>query len=360
MKKFLRNLVVVFLTLALVGFLKRPFDDRVAEDLRERELLSEPLKVDTWQDMGQTGLAVSLGGLRSLIACLMNLSAIDYWSEQEWYELERTYETIVNLQPKTGFYWETAGWHFYSNAYADYEFKPEIPDGRRRKIQQEFYKKGIHFLARGLEKLPDDPRMWQAYAEAHDQFWRPRDLKVAAESYKHSFELSGRFYTLRRYLYATCRIPGREQECWDAIREVWQYKHNRQFRATRHIYFAMQNWANPPRWEWLGYRELYGNEFNAAISLPDHWFRQHEGYPVYGVADALNELCAKFGIPPEIHPLRFDPEEMLSRNPIDNEVHKIDPKTGKPYLKPWRTIWTAYARTDYRQAIRKAVLSHKR
>lgn len=358
--KFLRNLIVVLLSLTVVGFLKRPFDDRLAANLKEQGLLSEPIKVQTWQDMGQTGLAVSLGGLRSLIASLMNLNAFEHWSEQEWFKLERSYETIVNLQPKTRYYWEAAGWHLYSNAYADYQFKPEIPDGRRRKIQQDFYKKGIRFLERGLEKLPDDPRMWQAYADAHDQFWRPRDLEVASMAYKKSFDLSGRFFALRRYLYATCRIPGREQESWDAIREVWAYKHNRQFRATGHLYFVLQNWANPPRWERLGYREIYGSEFNAALSLPDHWFRQHDGYPVYGVREALKELGGKFGIPHEIHPLRYEPDKMLPFNPIKNERHEIDPETGEPRLKPWRTIWTAYARTDYRQAIRKAVLGHKR
>nr|NIP97145.1 hypothetical protein [Akkermansiaceae bacterium] len=209
MKKTLRNLLVVLVALTLAGFLRQPHDDRVAAHLREQRLLPEPIALDTREELGQTGFAIALGGLRPLIAALLNLRAHVHWENQEWYELEQTYDTVVALQPRIRYYWIVASFHLASNAYADYEDRPEIPDGRRERAQKEFFRKGIAFLERGIETNPEDPRLWLELGSSLSQVWRPRDLERAAEAYKNAFRFSGHLQSQRQHVYCLSRVPGR-------------------------------------------------------------------------------------------------------------------------------------------------------
>ena len=78
MKLFL-NLTVVLAAVVLTGMLRRPLDDRLTDDMRERNLLPSPIEMDTREELGQTTLAIALGGLRPLVAAMLNIRAHGYW-----------------------------------------------------------------------------------------------------------------------------------------------------------------------------------------------------------------------------------------------------------------------------------------
>ena len=145
--KFLRNLFFVLLAIVVTGFARRPLDDRLVKSMQERNLLPPPISLDTREELGQTSLAIALGGLRPLVAAMLNIKAHTYWEEQDWYELEQSYKTIVALQPRVRYYWEIGSWHLYSNAYADYADKPGLSEGLRRLRQKEFFENTVGWIS---------------------------------------------------------------------------------------------------------------------------------------------------------------------------------------------------------------------
>ncbi|MEO1844197.1 MAG: hypothetical protein ABGZ37_07965 [Akkermansiaceae bacterium] len=348
-----RNLIVVFAALALVGFVRLPHDNKVAADLREQHLLPVPISLDTREELGQTGLAIALGGLRPLIASMLNLQAHVHWENQEWYELEQTYHTIVALQPRTRYYWKTGAWHLYSNAYADYRDKPGLSDGRRKLKQREFFEKGIAFLERGVETNPHDWRLWAELGNALSQTWRPINLERAAEGFRKGFEYSGHIQLQRQHVYVLSRIPGREGEAWKYGREMWANPHNRKYNSPRTIFYTLQYRVKPPKWEQFSVEDIFESRWMAAMDVPDYWFRQGEGYPVNGIAELLNELCEEFNIPGQVHPLRFPPEQKFTHDPLSGEPFGTNPATGQPRERRWRSIWMDRPRDIYRARLRR-------
>lgn len=349
--KSVRNLIVVLSVLVISGFARLPMDNKTARDLRAQDLLPDPISLDTREQLGQTSLAIALGGLRSLIASMLNLQAHNRFENQEWYELERDYQTIVALQPRTRYYWEVASWHLRSNAYADYDDKPGMTEGLRKRHQRQVFEKGIAFLERGLEHNPQDWRLWAAYGSAYSEIWRPKNLTRATEAFKTAFKLGGRFQHQRFHVYCLCRLPGRQEETWKFAKAMWEVPINRKHRTPRHIFFAMQNWADPPASERWTLEQIYGSRLQALAEIPDYWFRQNQGFPVYGLRSTLEELGEEFQVPPELHPLRFDPEKTFRISPISGKPYRY--RSGAPRSVPWRTIWMTEVRSDFLKALRR-------
>ena len=74
----LRNLSVVLAVIVLTGFARRPFDDRLSESMEERNLLPPPIEMDTREELGQTALAIALGGLRPVSYTHLTLPTTPY------------------------------------------------------------------------------------------------------------------------------------------------------------------------------------------------------------------------------------------------------------------------------------------
>ena len=86
--------------------------------MRTAGLLAEPLDQQTSEAIGQTSALIALGGLRSLVAAVLNFSKIvPAWSDQDWLSIFNTFEQIHTLQPKTSYYWEAAAGYSADDAY---------------------------------------------------------------------------------------------------------------------------------------------------------------------------------------------------------------------------------------------------
>ena len=348
MKLFL-NLTVVLATVVLTGMLRRPLDDRLTHDMRERNLLPSPIEMDTREELGQTALAIALGGLRPLVAAMLNIRAHGYWEEQEWYELEQSYRTIVALQPRVRYYWDAGSWHLYSNAYADYSDKPGLSEGRRKSMQREFFDKGIAFLERGVEQNPRDWRLCHLLGNALSAPWRPQDLERAAECFQQGHATSGSPLLLRNHVYCLSRIPGRKAEAWETCREMWADQVNRRYNTPQTIFFALQSWSGETI---SSPEEILGSRREAAQKLTDYWFRQVEGFPMDGVRDMIDQLCREFKVPERLHPLKHPPDKTFNIDPYTGKVYPPHPVTGEPNPRTWRSIWMSRPRDDYRTHLR--------
>ena len=344
MKTF-SNLFVVLAVILLTGFARRPFDDRLSEEMQERNLLPPSIEIDTREELGQTALAIALGGLRPLMAAILNLQAHGHWEEQEWYELERKYQTIVSLQPRLLYYWDMGSWHLYSNAYADYSDKPGVNEGRRSRKQKQFFDKGIAFLERGVAQNPTDWRLCQLLGNALSASWRPQILERAAECFGTGYAKSGSLNLQRREVYCLARIPARKEEAWGKCQEMWGNIPNRRFNTPQTIFFALQSWAGK---ETYSLEEILGSPRQALQKLTDYWFRQVDDFPMDGVAETINTLCSEFEVPKHLHPLTYPPQKTFTRDPHTDKSYPIDPRTGEPREKTWRSIWMNRPRDAFR------------
>jgi len=302
-RRNVKKLVVILLVLFLTGLAKLPFEQNLAAALRERGLIQAPLDLDTRDKLGQTTYAVALGGLRSLVAAMRNLTAHTHFSNQEWFKLEEEYETITTLQPRVRYYWDAGSWHLAYNAYADYADKPGVPEARRRLAQKDFLARGRRMLEKGVENNPRDWRIHQALARLLTDPFKPNDLPAAASTFEAALALEDVPQQLRReYLYTLCRIPGREQDAWNHARQVFAVPGNRRYPTTQSIFFALQSkFADPA--DHLPIEEIFGSRRKALRNLINYSRRKREGFPMDGVRETLSTLAEEFNLPDEHNPL---------------------------------------------------------
>ena len=84
------QLVVILCVLLGFGVAKLRFEDKLSQDMVEQKLIQPPLKEGTSLRLGQTGAAVALGGLRSLVASIWNLRAFVHFEDLNWLKLEES------------------------------------------------------------------------------------------------------------------------------------------------------------------------------------------------------------------------------------------------------------------------------
>lgn len=304
--KTTRKLIVVLLALVAVGFAKLPLEQQFAADLRARHLIQKPIDLGTRQSLGQTSYAIALGGLRSLVAAMLNLKAHIDFEHQEWGKLEDRYRTITTLQPHTRYYWDVASWHLAYNAYADYGDRPDIPDARRRFLQKEFLAHGRWFLEEGIRSNPDDWRLRQAYVRLLTDPFKPNDFPTAVHAIDEAIAQGPVPEMLRRErLYSLARIPERSEDSWEAIQELWKWDVNRGIPTVRLLYVVLQGKHAPPDQQ-LKLEEIFDNRQQALKYLSFYWLRQREGFPMDGVETAIRLLLKEFQIPDKYSP--FNPE----------------------------------------------------
>jgi len=314
--KTTRKLLLVFLALIAAGFAKLPFEKALTSDLRARRLLPPPLDLSTRKALGQSSYAIALGGFRSLIASMRNLKAHTYFEHQEWTKLEGEYNTITTLQPHTRYYWDVASWHLAYNAYADYGDKPNIPDARRRYLQKQFLARGLRFLEDGINNNPDDWRLRQSYVRILTDPFKPNDLPKAVATIEEAMNRSEVPEILERErLYALSRIPGREEDAWQAVQKLWKDDSNRSLPTLRLIYFSLQ-WKFSTPDQRTPLEVIFGprngtndpalrraSRQNALKYLSYYWRRKREGFPMDGVRESIKLLLQEFNIPAQYSPL---------------------------------------------------------
>ena len=302
------QLLVILLSLLLMGELLVKPQHNLTNDLRTAQLLPDELSSENQIEIGQTGAAVALGGLRSLIAAVMNLQAYGAFEVQDWVELEQLYEMTVTLQPKNTYYWESGGWHLAYNAYYDFEDKLGMTSARAKFKQREYHSKGEEFLLRGAEENPGDLGLWQDLGRLYTAPHKPYDFARAAGYFEKALESPRADDRMKReYFYTIGRVAGREEEALRLGDELYERGNNFRYSSMRALYYALRVKVDPAlaKDDALIEKVFKGDKRNAYRDMANYWLRtKSERFPREGLSVAINRLAIELNVSDSNNPLK--------------------------------------------------------
>jgi hypothetical protein len=287
------------------GAARLPFESGLHNEIKAAGLSPPRMEIGTRDRIGQTSSAVALGGLRTLVATFLNLRAFGFFTEQRWADVGDTYDTIVDLAPRTGHYWEIGSWHQAYNAASYYRNDSKLPPLRRREAWRSSILRGRAFLERGIRNNPDD---WKLHATSgfllsdSNKFPAFRDnnktFLAAAEAYRKAAETGkARDYVRRSSFYSLARVKGREQEALAMARKLYAEGKKNRTPTLLALLFVLEAHENPSLDPAARAIEIFGSPQNAYSALTGHWQRTREHFPVFGVAAALEALEEPLKIP---------------------------------------------------------------
>ena len=289
------QIVVILCTLLAFGAAKLHSEDQLHRDMVAQRLLQPPLKEGTSLQLGQTGAAVALGGLRSLIAAVWNLRAFLYFEDLDWIKLEKSYEVITTLQPQTTHYWITGAWHLHTNASVHYKEAPELSSFRRSALQRLYIKKGSDVLEEGVKQNPDNWKLHDALARVWSDPFKLPDL---ARSLRHYDDLLAcdtipayRRNMFERFcFYTLCRIPSRRADALKEGVKLYQASAKNHTPSLVNYLFALQNELNIPAEDRIPESALYSSKKQQLRWLKNLWNRRDQDFPVSGVRAKIEQL----------------------------------------------------------------------
>ncbi|MEM9238251.1 MAG: hypothetical protein AAGB14_15875, partial [Verrucomicrobiota bacterium] len=286
-----RRITAAALVLLVAGIVRMPIEQSMTKDFREKGMLSEPLDVKVQKKLGQGFWAVSLGGLRSLVATIWNLRAFNDFENDEWTQLADKYETISYLAPNTDYYWDTGSWHMAYNAAAYYQARADgLPELRRRAEWRHWIESGTAFLEEGVRQNPDSGYLWSRLGWLYSDPNKIVDAEKAAEAYRRAVETGNALpFIGNSEAYALAQIPGREKEALDLIRER-QKERRGQVPTMNCLRFTLESRFNPDLDPYRLALEIFGSENSAYQQLGGHFLELRKNYPMNGIAEVLQEL----------------------------------------------------------------------
>ncbi len=304
-KNWQRNGILLAALLAF-GAARMPYEAALGKQLRAERLTPPPLEIGTRDRIGQTSSAVALGGLRTLVATFLNLRAFTFFQDQRWDDVAETFDTIVDLAPRTRYYWETGSWHSSYNAASYYLENSKLPALRRREAWRAAICRGRAFLERGIRNNPDDwsllanlgfllsdTNKFPAFRDANETFM------AAADAYRRSADTGKALpYVRRSQLYSLARVEGKEQEALALARSLYAVRKNRT-PTLLILLFVLEANENPAEDVTQRAIEIFETPQKAYDALSVHWHRTRERFPVFGVAAALKSLETTLVISPE-------------------------------------------------------------
>jgi hypothetical protein len=303
------------------GAVRMPFEAGLAKELRVSGLTPPPMQIGTRDKIGQTSSAVALGGLRTLVATFMNLRAFTFFQEQRWDQVADTFDTIVDLSPRTRYYWETGSWHSAYNAASYYINDSKLPALRRREAWREAILRGRAFLERGIENNPGD---WSLLANLgfllsdsnKVSAFRAQDqtFAAAADAYARSAATGNALpYVTRSALYCLARVKGEEKSALALARSLYAEPSNRT-PTLKMLLLVLEAFENPDLDTAVRASELFETPEKAYEALSGHWQRTRERFPVHGVAKALESLEQSLKISPEKSIFKQAPPEQFDED----------------------------------------------
>jgi tetratricopeptide (TPR) repeat protein len=312
-----RKLWMVLLALLVTGAIRMPFERAFTRELQAVGLLSPPLEIDTRDRIGQTSSAVALGGLRTLVATFLNLRAFTYFEDRAWDDVYTTYCTVVDLAPRTGYYWEAGAHHQAMNAAAYFlrDEQLDLSPIRREAAARAAVRRGRAFVERGIRNNPNDWRLHRFLGlllmdrGKYRMFGDPDEtFQAAAIAYRAAAACPDALPYIRRFeLYALARVASRRDDALAMVRKLYADPGNR-VPTLRCIYFALEMQAGAGVLEPVEFAiQVFGSAESAHRDLGNYWLRGGVRLPIDGVALALKGLEERLNIAPDMSVLQKRP-----------------------------------------------------
>jgi hypothetical protein len=309
---------VLGVVILVAGAVRLPFERQLTAELHKEKLLSPKLEIGTGEKLGQTFYAVSLGGLRTLIATFMNLRAFGHFQKQQWADVSDAYDLIVDLAPRTKYYWDTGAWHMSSNASSYYLYESELPPLRRKLLWKNYILAGRDFLERGIKNNPEHPLLHERLGQLLSDPYRIKAFGDPAAAYEASYKSYmaavntgiARKFTKRAALYSLVRVPGREEESLKLLLEI-----KSELKALPPTALVMQYVLEYHRDPDQPIIELVDKVFlsrqMAYDTLARVWLRGADRLPLHGVALAIRLLELELGVAEEKSILKLPPPPVI-------------------------------------------------
>jgi len=206
--------------LAAFGLIRQPLEHRLREELATANLLLPPPGQNAMQQMSQSTLLGTLGGLRSLVATYLVIEAFNHFSNKEWDELQRDYAIVTNLEPRDEHHWVTVIWHIGINATANMQNDMRLPEFERKRRYHEYALSAVELAERGIEQLPDSVPIRLQLAEVYRE--KLRDPCAVARVYGEIMKLpSAPGYAERFYGYFLADCPGEEEQAYAYLMRLY-------------------------------------------------------------------------------------------------------------------------------------------
>ncbi|MDG1358103.1 MAG: hypothetical protein P8P36_07920 [Akkermansiaceae bacterium] len=292
------QIVVIFVVLLVFGFAKYQHEDRLSRDMVSHKLIQPPLRDGTSLQLGQTGAAVALGGLRSLVAAIWNFRAFIHFEELNWIKVEEAYEVTTTLQPETTYYWETGAWHLHTNASSYFRENNDLSPYRRKSMQKRYIEKGSSFLELGITHNPDNWKLHRNLSRIWSDHHKIPDIKRAIKHFDNTLNCKSlpefrRAQTQRFKYYAMTRLDTIQEETYRLGCELFKASTDNHLPKLSCTLFALQNALNIPQKERIPDSELFPNSEMQLAWLKHYIAAKKIGYPMNGVDLKIQQLETK-------------------------------------------------------------------
>lgn len=212
--------LLVVLGLGIFGVVRAPFEERIREDLVSSHLLLPPPAQDAIQQMSQSALMGTLGGLRTLVSSYLVLEAFEHFSNKEWEELRRSYAIVTSLEPRDENHWRDVVWHLGINATANMQIDESIPEFERNRRFKEYALLAVELAEEGIAQNPESAVIRQQLAEVYRE--KLKDDCATARVYQELVGLPEAPQYADRFVgYFLAKCPGREREAYDHLLRLY-------------------------------------------------------------------------------------------------------------------------------------------
>ncbi|MBK1789865.1 hypothetical protein [Persicirhabdus sediminis] len=299
----LKNFIICLTILLLFGFARVPFEASLTEDMREQNILPEKVDQLTREKLGQTGAAVTLGGMRSLVASLLNLRAFVEGEKAEWQKLEDTYELVTTLQPHTIIYWDLGGWQLAYNAAANVSLNAELPEFERERQANLYIEKGDAFLRKGSKLNPDDWKLDRELARLWSNPYKKPDPRRAIKHLDDAIDSpeiikNDRDILRRAKFRELAKQPLQARAAFDFGRELFEESAHHRTPALCATLFALQNELSLNESEQIPFAVLFSSPVTAWQHLSNYFNSQvPQKLPAAGVVNKIRQLENQLEIP---------------------------------------------------------------
>ena len=210
----------VGICLLFFGLVRLPVENTLRRQLTEsRMILPLPGKTGIEQ-LGQSALMGTLGGLRSLAASYLMLESYLHFSNQDWDGNKRSLLMATYLEPTEESHWVSMVWNRGINATAWAEVHSDLPELERKLRFQEYALDALALGETGLKQLPKAVELRIQMAEVYKE--KLKDMCGAARLYGDLMDLPGApMFAKRFYGYYLADCPGKEREAYDHLIKLY-------------------------------------------------------------------------------------------------------------------------------------------
>lgn len=289
--------VVVLAMLAIVGWLRMPYEQALSENLQQEHLLTPSFDTESRASLSQKGFIASFGCLRPTLAAVAALSTVKHHGQSDWEGLEEAVETTVLLDPYNPYYWDLGGWHLAYNASSSFRENTEFPPLKREKLFRQYIEKGDAFYRRGISLNPHDyslrmalTRLWSSNHHIEDYAKVAQLLEDMLDEVELDLQQSRR--ARGDLFFALLRIPNRAQQAYELGRVLYEEDIRNRFPSLINGLCALQMHPRVEARDPLSLPQLYGDRKRADKWISNYLKDEDRYKPRYGMVDLLRRLRA--------------------------------------------------------------------